>query len=135
MRVKAINRSETEFARERRQDLQKVHKNLDPNLHPHEKAVEYTRALNAAKLDRHELAPAGWHSLTCNCCCLLPCTLLRAVGVLLCVDKETAVFVQGVRQALRGGVYARRRRDMPGAQPAPPQRPGAASSPWLSCQA
>ncbi len=55
MRVKAINRSEVEFARERRQDLQKVHKNLDPSLHPHEKAVEYTRALNAAKLDRRVL--------------------------------------------------------------------------------
>lgn len=55
MRVKAINRSETECARERRQDLQKVHKNLDPALHPFEKAVEYTRALNAAKLDRRAL--------------------------------------------------------------------------------
>ncbi|KAK9838515.1 hypothetical protein WJX81_004545 [Elliptochloris bilobata] len=52
MRVIAINRSEEKFARERRQDLQKVHKNLDPSLHPYEKAVEYTRALNAAKLDR-----------------------------------------------------------------------------------
>lgn len=30
----------------------KVHRNLDPALHPHEKAVEYTRALNAAKLQR-----------------------------------------------------------------------------------
>ena len=59
MRVKAINRSETEFARERRQDLQKVHKNLDPSLHPHEKAVEYTRALNAAKLDRRVLCKSG----------------------------------------------------------------------------
>jgi DDB1- and CUL4-associated factor 13 len=29
-----------------------VHRNLDPALHPHEKAVEYTRALNAAKLQR-----------------------------------------------------------------------------------
>ncbi len=52
MKVKAINRSEQEFARERRQDLQKVHKNLDPSLHPFEKAVEFTRALNAAKLNR-----------------------------------------------------------------------------------
>ena len=29
-----------------------VHRNLDPALHPHEKAIEYTRALNAAKLQR-----------------------------------------------------------------------------------
>lgn len=29
-----------------------VHRNLDPALHPLEKEVEYTRALNAAKLQR-----------------------------------------------------------------------------------
>lgn len=52
MRIKAINRSEEECTRERPQDLQKVHKNLDPTLHPLEKATEYTRALNAAKLGR-----------------------------------------------------------------------------------
>ncbi|KAK9814546.1 hypothetical protein WJX72_007699 [[Myrmecia] bisecta] len=52
MKVKVINRSEEEATRERAQDLRKVHHNLDPNLHPFEKAVEYTRALNAAKLDR-----------------------------------------------------------------------------------
>ena len=52
MKVKVINRSEEDYTRERSQDLRKVHKNLDPSLHPFEKAVEYTRALNAAKLDR-----------------------------------------------------------------------------------
>ena len=52
MKVKVINRSEEDYTRERSQDLRKVHKNLDPKLHPFEKAVEYTRALNAAKLDR-----------------------------------------------------------------------------------
>jgi hypothetical protein len=52
MRVKTINRSEEEFVRERSQDLRKVHKNLDPALHPFEKAVEYKRAVTAAKLDR-----------------------------------------------------------------------------------
>ena len=52
MRVKCINRAEEQFTRERTQDLQKVHRNLDPTLHPFEKAIEYTRALNAVKLDR-----------------------------------------------------------------------------------
>ena len=52
MKIKCINRSEEAFTRERTQDLQKVHRNLDPALHPFEKATEYTRALNAAKLDR-----------------------------------------------------------------------------------
>jgi WD repeat and SOF domain-containing protein 1 len=31
---------------------EQVHRNLDPALRPHEKEVEYTRALNAAKLQR-----------------------------------------------------------------------------------
>ena len=71
MRVKAINRSEQEFARERRQDLQKVHKNLDPSLHPFEKAVEYTRALNAAKLNRWPSSPfLELTSPACLCCTL-----------------------------------------------------------------
>lgn len=52
MKVKVISRSEDEFTRERRQDLQKVFKNLDPSLHPLERAREYTRALNAVKLDK-----------------------------------------------------------------------------------
>lgn len=52
MKVKAINRREEDYTRERSQDLQKVHRNYDPNLHQFEKAHEYNRALNAAKLDR-----------------------------------------------------------------------------------
>ncbi|KAL6763169.1 WD40-repeat-containing domain protein [Haematococcus lacustris] len=52
MKVKVINRNEEECTKERTQDLKKVHRNYDPNLHQHERAHEYTRALNAAKLDR-----------------------------------------------------------------------------------
>lgn len=52
MKVKVINRNEQDYTRERAQDVQKVARNLDPNLHPFEKAKEYTRALNAAKLER-----------------------------------------------------------------------------------
>jgi hypothetical protein len=47
MKVKVINRSEEAHTRERSQDVVKVHRNLDPVLHPMEKAVEYTRALAA----------------------------------------------------------------------------------------
>lgn len=43
MKLKVINRDPEQFTRERSQDLRKVHKNLDPALHPFEKAVEYTR--------------------------------------------------------------------------------------------
>ncbi|CAG9463788.1 unnamed protein product [Pedinophyceae sp. YPF-701] len=52
MKVKVINRSEEQFTRARSQDVRKVHKNLDPSLHPMEQAHEYVRAVNAAKLDR-----------------------------------------------------------------------------------
>ncbi len=52
MKVKTINRSEEEFTRERAQDVVKVHRNLDPALHPLERAREVMRALNAAKLSK-----------------------------------------------------------------------------------
>ena len=52
MKVKSINRTEASSSRERPQDVVKVHRNLDPALHPFEKAIEYTRALNAVKLER-----------------------------------------------------------------------------------
>ena len=52
MKVKVLNRNEEEFTKERAQDLKKVQRNYDPNLHQLQKAHEYTRALNAAKLER-----------------------------------------------------------------------------------
>jgi len=51
-KVRVINRDEQEFTRQRGEDKYKVHRNLDPVLHPHQKAREYTRALNAVKLER-----------------------------------------------------------------------------------
>ncbi|XWS68684.1 hypothetical protein CRYUN_Cryun04dG0112300 [Craigia yunnanensis] len=52
MKVKVISRSTDDFTRERSQDLQRVFRNFDPSLRTHEKATEYVRALNAAKLDK-----------------------------------------------------------------------------------
>ena len=52
MRVKVINRVEARETCERKGDLKQVKRNLDPDLHPFERAIEYTRALNAAKLER-----------------------------------------------------------------------------------
>ncbi|KAI9095156.1 WD40-repeat-containing domain protein [Phlyctochytrium arcticum] len=51
MKIKTISRGQ-DFARERSGDIFKVQRNLDPTLHPFEKAREYTRALNAVKLER-----------------------------------------------------------------------------------
>ena len=50
--LQVINRDEEAFTKERTQDLKKVHRNYDPSLHQFEKAKEYTRALNAAKIER-----------------------------------------------------------------------------------
>lgn len=52
VKVKVINRVEEEYTKERAQDLKKVHRNYDPNLHQLERAHEYNRAVNAAKLER-----------------------------------------------------------------------------------
>eukprot|EP00882_Tetradesmus_deserticola_P008927 GHRQ01009417.1.p1 GENE.GHRQ01009417.1~~GHRQ01009417.1.p1 ORF type:complete len:450 (+),score=192.11 GHRQ01009417.1:122-1471(+) len=52
MKVKVLNRNEEEFTRERAQDLKKVHRNYEPTLHQFQRAHEYTRALNAAKLQK-----------------------------------------------------------------------------------
>ncbi|PVU85007.1 hypothetical protein BB559_007257 [Furculomyces boomerangus] len=52
MKVKLLSRSSSEHTRERITDLQKIKRNFDPELHPFEKAREYTRAVRAAKLER-----------------------------------------------------------------------------------
>ncbi|KAL8181822.1 UNVERIFIED_CONTAM: DDB1- and CUL4-associated factor 13 [Gekko kuhli] len=52
MRVKVLSRNPDDYVRETKQDLQRVPRNYDPALHPFEVPREYTRALNATKLDR-----------------------------------------------------------------------------------
>jgi len=52
MKIKVLSRSKEEFARPRRTDAIRVFRNPNPALHPFERAREYTRALNATKLDR-----------------------------------------------------------------------------------
>ena len=84
MKIKTINRSEEAFTRERAQDVQKVHHNLDPALHPFEKAVEYTRAVKAG---------THMHSSLLSARCLFPfsppspVSCLRAI-VFLCVQSN-----------------------------------------------
>ena len=52
VKIKTISRSEEAFTRECKGDVVKVFRNLDPSLHPFDKAREYTRALQATKLDK-----------------------------------------------------------------------------------
>ena len=52
MRVQTISRVEKHFTQEVQSDKLKVFRNYDPALHPFERPREYTRALNAVKLER-----------------------------------------------------------------------------------
>ena len=52
MKIKTISRIEEDYTRECTSDAIKVHRNLDPELRPMHRAVEYKRALNAVKLDK-----------------------------------------------------------------------------------
>ncbi|KAJ2162238.1 Protein sof1 [Coemansia sp. RSA 552] len=52
MKVKALSRSTADYARETKSDIQRIQRNVDPALHPLERAREHKRALNAAKLER-----------------------------------------------------------------------------------
>nr|CAG4642467.1 EOG090X04WU [Evadne anonyx] len=52
MKVKILSRNPGDYIRETKQDIHKVQRNYDPALHPFETPREYTRALNAVKLER-----------------------------------------------------------------------------------
>nr|XP_012222332.1 PREDICTED: DDB1- and CUL4-associated factor 13 [Linepithema humile] len=52
MKVKMLNRDPNVYLRETKRDIHKVPRNYDPSLHPFEAPREYTKALNAVKLER-----------------------------------------------------------------------------------
>ncbi|XP_053322261.1 DDB1- and CUL4-associated factor 13 [Spea bombifrons] len=52
MKVKVLCRNPDDYVRETKMDLPRVPRNYDPSLHPFEVPREYTRALNATKLER-----------------------------------------------------------------------------------
>ncbi|GCC31272.1 hypothetical protein chiPu_0009729 [Chiloscyllium punctatum] len=52
MKVKILSRNPDDYVRETKHDIQRVPRNYDPVLHPFEVPREYTRALNATKLER-----------------------------------------------------------------------------------
>ncbi|KAG8196061.1 hypothetical protein JTE90_007801 [Oedothorax gibbosus] len=52
MKVKVLSRNPDDYLRETKHDIHKVQRNFDPALHPFEVAREYTRSMNATKLER-----------------------------------------------------------------------------------
>lgn len=102
MRVKAINRTPDDSSRDRVGDLRKVHRNLDPSLHPLERAVETKRALSAAKLGRVFAKPfvaAFAHDDGVTCLAKAPGTLNCAVAGV--ADGSVAVWDLAGRRRLR----------------------------------
>lgn len=52
MKVKVLCRNPQDYLRQRKTDIHKLPRNLDPSLHPLEAPREYVKALNATKLER-----------------------------------------------------------------------------------
>lgn len=113
MKVKVINRSETEFTKRRSGDPNRVFRNPDPLLHPLERAREVKRAINAAKLDRIFAKPflkAYPHSDSITCLEVNPKRLDRVV--VGCADgslwqwdlanDKTILQIQGHKNSVSG---------------------------------
>ena len=52
VKIKAICRDSNDYQRKTNTEIEKVYRNINPKLHPFQKAREYIRALNAVKLDK-----------------------------------------------------------------------------------
>ncbi|ELU03992.1 hypothetical protein CAPTEDRAFT_174096 [Capitella teleta] len=52
MKIKVLSRNPDDYIRETKKDIHRVPRNYDPNLHPFETPREYTRAVNAVKLEK-----------------------------------------------------------------------------------
>eukprot|EP00659_Diplonema_papillatum_P013195 gene13195-20382_t len=52
MKIKCLSRASRDHTKDRGSDVSRVHRNLDPKLHPFDRQIEYKRAVTAAKLDR-----------------------------------------------------------------------------------
>lgn len=103
MKVKTISRLEEDYTRERSQDVMKVHRNLDPALHQMQRAHEYTRALNAVKLEKvfsqPFLAALGGHSDGLYCLARNPRSLNSMVSG--AADGEVRLWDLPSRRTLR----------------------------------
>ncbi|OUS43186.1 WD40-repeat-containing domain protein [Ostreococcus tauri] len=84
MRVKVISRVEEDYTRECKTDALRVHRNLDPELRPMQRATEYKRALNAVKLDKVFAKPLvgqfGGHADGVLCMAKSPTSLTELVS-------------------------------------------------------
>jgi WD repeat and SOF domain-containing protein 1 len=70
VKIRTIWRAKEDVQRETTGDVYRVYKNPDSNLHPLQKAREYTRALNSAKLEKIFAKPfvSAWDEHTDAIC-------------------------------------------------------------------
>lgn len=57
VKIRAICRDTNDYDRDGNTNITKIHRNPKPSLHPHYKAREYVRALNAVKLEKMHAKP------------------------------------------------------------------------------
>ena len=75
MKVKLATRRPEDFEKARAGDVPVQPRNLDPAMHPMERATEYHRAVQAAKMDRMFAAPlrCALEGLRCTRDCVCGC--------------------------------------------------------------
>lgn len=79
MKVKMLTRNPDEYLRETKRDIHKIPRNFDPSLHPFVAPREYTKALNAVKLEKIFAKPfignLEGHKDAISCICKHPSQL------------------------------------------------------------
>lgn len=100
VKVKVLSRSNRRYLPSTPGETTKLRRNLNPKYHPMERAVEYTRAVNAAKLERVFAKPFicafNEHQDTVHCLAKHPGT----VGTVLAGDCAGAIRVWNVPKKL-----------------------------------
>eukprot|EP01132_Coremiostelium_polycephalum_P006105 gene6105-7608_t len=122
-KIKVISRSEEEETKETSTDVRKLHRNLNPALHPLERPREYVRALNSVKLDRLFAKPfigsltghtdgifsMTRHPTTLNCVASGSCDGIIKLWNLSLLNERTTIkahdgFVRGVTFSTEGKI-------------------------------
>ena len=84
VKIKAISRDSRDFTKGSSSEMAKVHRSMQPELHPYQKSREYVRALNAVKLDKHFSKPfvgaLSGHMDGVNCLAKSPSALTTLVS-------------------------------------------------------
>merc|ERR1719261_1962247 len=103
VKIGVISRSDADYCAQTKSDRVKTFKNPDPALHPFERAREYTRALNATKLEKIFAKPflAALDGHTDTVKSMAKCRSLVAPFITGSCDGELRVWSLSKRRCLR----------------------------------